>query len=173
MTNESLRGHIVLYTFSYTRCDSRCDALNATMRQVQAGLANPDREGVPVRLLTISFDPEHDTPPVLAGYARSLGADPAVWQFLTGDPTRLKHVAGGGFEVYYAPDNKGGVQFDPTLVLVDWAGIVRARYDLRTAPPETERILEHIALLTKEARSSTGPARLAYEAAHLFLCYAP
>ncbi len=173
VTNESLRGHIVLYTFGYTRCDSRCDVLNATMRQAQAGLANLDLAGVPVRLATISFDPEHDTPAVLAGYARSVGADPAVWRFLTGDPTRLKHVLGGGFEVYYAPDAKGGFQFDPALVLVDWAGIVRAKYDLRTAAPEPERILEHMALLAKEARSSTGPARLAYEAAHLFLCYAP
>ncbi len=173
VTNESLRGHIVLYTFGFARCDDRCAILNTTMRQVQNGLGDLDLAGVPVKLITISFDAEHDTPAVLADYARAVGADPTIWRFLTGDAIRLKHVLGGGFEVYYAPDDKGGFRFDPALVLVDWAGIVRAKYDLRTAAPEPERILEHIALLAKEARSSSGPARLAYEAAHLFLCYAP
>ncbi len=172
VTNESLRGHIVLYTFGYTRCGSRCDMLNATMLQVQAGLRELDLEGVPVTLATISFDPAHDTPAVLAQYARATGADPSIWRFLTGDATRLKYVLGGGFEVYYAADDTGGFRFDPALVLVDWTGIVRAKYDLHTAAPEAERILEHIALLAREARNSTGPARLAYEAAHLFLCYA-
>ncbi|MGQ9491603.1 MAG: SCO family protein [Anaerolineae bacterium] len=172
VTNESLRGQIVLYTFGYTRCGARCADLTATMRLVQDGLTGLDLADVPVRLITISFDPEHDSPSVLADYARSLGANPAVWRFLTGDATRLKYILGGGFEVYYAADDKGGFDFDPALVLVDWNGIVRAKYDLRAVTPDPNRILEHIALLAVEARNSTGPTRLAYEAAHLFLCYA-
>ena len=173
ITNEMLRGQVVLYTFGYTRCGAPCADLDAAMRRVQDGLAGRDLGGLRVQLITISFDPERDTPADLQAAAQAAGANPAVWRFVTGDPARVKNVVGGGFNVYYAADGAGGFTFDPAMVLVDWTGIVRAKYDLRAAAADPERILGHIALLATEARNSTGPARLAYEAAHLFLCYAP
>lgn len=173
LTNESLRGHAVLYAFSYTRCPQPCSNIDATLKQVQEGLNSLDLGGLPVSLVTLSFDPEHDTPDVLQAHAAALGADPAIWRFATGDAMRLKLILGGGFEVYYAADETGGFKFDPALVLVDWAGIVRAKYDLRTTAPDADALLAHIALLAREAKNSSGAARLAYEAAHLFACYAP
>jgi protein SCO1/2 len=123
-------------------------------------------------LVTISFDPAHDTPEVLRAYAQAVGADPARWRFATGDPARLKHIIGGGFEVYYAPNDDGSYTFDPAFVLVDGWGIIRAEYHYRTLVPDTERMLRHIGVIAEEVRNSKGAARVAYEAAHLFLCYA-
>jgi protein SCO1/2 len=172
VTNEKLRGAVVLYDFAYAGCGERCAALDGTMREVQDRLGELDLGEIPVRLVTISFDPERDTPEALQAYARSAGADPERWRFATGDPKRVKDVIGGGFEVYYAPDGQGGFQFDPALALVDGWGIIRAEYRGQADEPDADRILRHIALLVKEARNSKGAARLAYEAAHFFLCYA-
>jgi protein SCO1/2 len=55
------------------------------------------------------------------------------------------------------------------FVLVDGAGIIRARY--RTATPALEMLQRDIELLATEAYNSQGVLRYAYEAAHLFLCY--
>ncbi len=138
------------------------------MAQVQARLDELNTGDIPVRLVTISIDPETDTPEQLAAYAAQLGADPAVWQFVTGSPVQIKSVVGGGFSVYYAT-REDGIRFDPAFMLVDGAGLWRAEY--RTAAPDVDIILRDINLLAEEAQHADGPSRLAYEAAHLFLCY--
>ncbi len=173
LTSEDLRGHIVLYNFTYTRCRPPCPQTSQTMREVQDRLDELDVRDVPVTLVTISLDPEHDTPERLRAYAESLGADPARWRFATGDPTRLKYIIGGGFEVYYAPNTDGSFTLAPVFVLVDGWGIIRSEYRYHTLMPDVERMLRHIRVVAEEARNSKGTARFAYEAAHLFLCYAP
>ncbi len=173
LTSEDLRGSAVLYNFLYTGCGTECDQLNATMQEVQRRLPELGLGGLPVQFVTISFDPANDTPDVLRQYAESLGADPSQWRFATGDPARLKEMIGGGFEAYYAPDGAGGFQFDPTFVLVDGWGIIRGKYRYQVAVPDADRILRHIGVLADEVQKATGPNKLIYEAAHLFLCYAP
>jgi protein SCO1/2 len=169
LTNEDLRGQIVLYNFTYTGCAAPCPQTSQTMRAVQDRLGEVDTGGLPISLVTISFDPERDTPEALQAFAAQVGADLNVWRFATGDPVRLKYAVGGGFNVYYAPAADGGFTFDPVYVLVDGWGLIRAEY--RTAAPATDRLLRDIRLVAEEARNSAGAARYAYEAAHLFLCY--
>jgi len=172
LTNEDLRGSFVLYNFTYTDCEPPCHNLDATMREVQDRLVELDLGDVPVQLVTISFDPENDTPEVLRAHARSAGADPATWRFATGDPTRLKSIIGSGFEVYYEPDEAGGFRFDPAFVLVDGWGIIRGEYHYQSLAGNADRFLRHLSVLAEELAKSKGAAKVAYEAAHLFLCYA-
>jgi protein SCO1/2 len=54
-------------------------------------------------------------------------------------------------------------------MLVDGLGILRAEY--RMATPDTDRILDGIQLITEEVEKSKGANKVAYEAAHLFMCY--
>jgi protein SCO1/2 len=143
------------------------------MQEVQQRLGEVDLAGMPVQFVTISFDPANDTPEALARYAQSLGADASQWRFASGDPARVKDLVGGGFEVYYAPDEAGGFQFDPTFVLVDGWGIIRGKYRYQVQVPDADRILRHIGVLAEEVQKSTGANKLIYEAAHLFLCYSP
>ncbi len=170
LTNEALRGQFVLYGFGYTRCGAACEPVDRVMRGVKERLAGLPSDAVPVSLVTISFDPERDTAAALAAYAQAAGADGVRWRFGASDPSLTKAIIGGGFEVFYQPDGKGGFQFDPAFVLVDGWGIIRAEY--RNQLPNPERIWQHLLVLQEEARNSTGASRLAYEAAHLFLCYA-
>ncbi len=169
LSNEDLRGQVVLYNFTYTRCRPPCVQTSSTMRAVQDRLQEADAGGVPISLITISFDPEHDTPETLRAFANSLGADRTRWRFGTGDATRLKYALGGGFSLYYTPNPDGTFTFDPMFVLVDGWGIIRATY--RTESPPVDILLRDLRLVAQEARNSTGAARYAYEAAHLFLCY--
>ena len=89
------QGRILAVTFVYTRCPlaNFCPLMDrhfaAVQKQVQADAALRDR----VRLVSVSIDPEHDRPDVLATHAARLGADRSVWQFLTGDREEVEAFA--------------------------------------------------------------------------------
>ena len=89
------KDRILAVTFVYTRCPlaNFCPLMDrhfaAVQEQVQADVALRDR----VRLVSVSIDPEHDRPDVLAKHAARLGADRAVWQFLTGDREEVEAFA--------------------------------------------------------------------------------
>lgn len=74
-------GRPVMLNFIFTSCNTICPILSATFAQVQAQLGP---EAAQLRFVSISIDPEQDTPATLATYARRYGAD-GNWQFLTGD----------------------------------------------------------------------------------------
>ncbi len=173
LTNEDLRGQLVLYNFTYTNCVAPCPETGTVMRLVQEQLPQMGTRGLPVTLVTLSFDPERDNAAQLRRYAERFGADPAIWRLATGEAMTLKYTIGGGFGVYYqanpAGDAKGDFTFEPMFVLVDGAGIVRAKY--RTATPDLTILQRDIELVAKEVDESTGAGRLVYEAAHLFVCY--
>lgn len=172
LTSEDLRGRFVLYTFSYSSCEN-CGSIDETMLEIQEGLATADLRGLPVRLVTISIDPD-DTPETLAAYADSAGADSSVWTFAAVEDDRfLADVVAGGFNTYYAAEDDGSISLDRSFVLVDNAGIIRNEYKYQTQTSDAERILRHLGVLAEEVENSKGAASLAYEAAHLFLCYAP
>ena len=174
LTNEDLRGQFVLYNFIYTGCPEPCSNLNQTMQEIQARLGEVDLGDIPVKFVTISFDPENDTTEVLKAYAEAQGANPDQWFFATtGNPDLLKTIIGAGFEAYYQQKEDGSYTFDPKFVLVDGWGIIRGEYRYQTMTPDADRILRHMGVLAEEVRNSQGAATLAYEAAHYFLCYAP
>lgn len=169
LTNEDLRGKYVFYNFTYTGCETPCPDTSPGMRDIQQRVSELEVGDFPVEFVTISFDPEQDAPNQLRAYADELGADTSSWHFVTGDPTRLKNVIGGGFGSYYEQKEDGAFAFDPMFVLVDGWGIIRSKY--RTPRPDLDIIERDIGLLTEEVNNSEGASRIAYEAAHLFLCY--
>lgn len=169
LTSEDLRGQIVLYTFTYTRARDLRRQVLPVMQAVQDRLARTDLGDVPVRLVTISFDAEHDTPAVLAATAERLGADSTRWHFATGSAEAIQQTVGDGFGVYYASQPDGHFAFDPVFVLVDGWGIERARF--RFGLPEADDLVDAIRSVAREVQAADGPARLAYQAAHLFSCY--
>jgi protein SCO1/2 len=125
VTLESLRGRVVAVTFIYTSCSDVCPMLSDKLARVQDALG-PDF-GTRIAFLSITVDPEHDTPEVLKEYAEALDADLAGWSFLTGEPAAIRDVAHRyGVAVAKAADG----QVDHTLLttLVDRRGIMRVQY---------------------------------------------
>jgi len=80
LTLAWLDGHPSVITFVYTRCPlpDFCPAIDSRFRQLQAS-AGPRG----VRLLSVTIDPDYDTPAVLAAHAARLGANPSTWRYAT------------------------------------------------------------------------------------------
>ena len=91
VTLESLRGKVVAVTFIYTWCPDICPMLTDKMARVQDELG-PDF-GTKVAFVSITVDPERDTPAVLKEYAEAFDANLAGWSFLTGAPAAVLEVA--------------------------------------------------------------------------------
>jgi protein SCO1/2 len=118
------RGHVVAVTFIYTRCPvpSFCPLMDRHFRTVQDEIKADSRLKGSAKLLSVSFDPDHDTPEVLSRHAARLGADPAVWSFLTGTPGELKTFA-GQFGVSILPDETGAeIVHNLRTAVIDPAG---------------------------------------------------
>lgn len=104
VTLSSLRGKIVVATFIYTRCPlpDYCPRMIANLDAVRDRFES--RLGKEIVLLTISFDPQYDTPERLLKFARAHQADVAGWHFLTGTAQGIKQVC-DAFGVEYWPDS--------------------------------------------------------------------
>ncbi len=88
-TRAVMRGKVAVVSFIYTACSDRlgCPLASVALRELQAKLL---QEGLQERavLLSISLDPERDTPAHLATYAQRFNADPSLWHFLTAPSER-------------------------------------------------------------------------------------
>jgi protein SCO1 len=90
------RGTPTVLTFIYTRCPlpNFCPLMSQNFATLQRRLADDTALHGRVKLVTLTFDPDHDTPDVLAAYAAKLKANPDVWTFLTGDRATVERIAG-------------------------------------------------------------------------------
>lgn len=168
LTSDDLKGSLTLYGFTYGGCGPGCPDVAGAMGEVARRLPSAGI-GIPVRLVTVSFDPERDTPAQLAKEAGRLGADSSTWSFAAaGDTTATRAVVGSGFGVWYERQPDGEFRHDPVLVLVDGLGVRRVEY--RTGLPDADRVLAQMRELAVESRAE-GAMRLAYEAAHFLSCY--
>jgi protein SCO1/2 len=83
---SDLHGSAVVLTFTYSSCPmpTMCPLMDSNFAKIQAKLQE-QHNNLRVHLLSISFDPQVDTPAVMKAHAGTLGADPAIWSWVTGD----------------------------------------------------------------------------------------
>jgi protein SCO1/2 len=91
---SSLRGHRIALTFTYTRCPmpNFCPLMDRNFQELQREIKKTPALA-DVRLLSVSFDPQFDTPPVLKAHAKRLEADPLIWSFVTGEQDDITRFA--------------------------------------------------------------------------------
>ena len=129
---SQMRGSPVAVTFLYTRCPiATACPLTATKFAKLDSLLKEKGFG---KILTITVDPEHDTPKVLADYASRLGADPERWKFLTGDPKAVAEVA-TSFGMIYYPE-QGQIVHGQAVAVVDPSGRLATIYYGQSWDPE-------------------------------------
>ena len=94
-TFSSFKGSPVLMTFIYTKCPmpTFCPLMDQHFATVQKKLKDDPALKGRVQLVSVSFDPIVDTPPVLKAHAKTLGADLKTWTFLTGDRDDIDRFA--------------------------------------------------------------------------------
>lgn len=124
--SQALAGKIWVADFIYTTCPGPCPRMTSQMREVQDALLRlPD-----VRLVSFTVDPANDTPPVLAAYAKTHGAAPSIWYFLTGPVSTLQMLDRDAFKLGKID---GTMQHSTRFVLVDGKGKIRGYYDTSEA----------------------------------------
>jgi protein SCO1 len=134
-----LRGKVVAVTFIYTSCIDTCPVLTGLMAQVQDRLGQDF--GKRVAFVSITVDPERDTPEVLKQYADTFGADLKGWAFLTGDPIAIRDVT-RRYGVFAAKNAKGEVDHTFLTSIVDRNSMLRVQYlGVRFDPDEFQRDL--------------------------------
>jgi len=119
--SHSLDGHVWVADFIYTTCTGPCPMMSAQMRQIQ----NSTAETPDVLLISMTVDPVHDTPPVLAEYARHFKQDPARWTFLTGEVDKLNEL---GIHAFKLNSVDGSLTHSTRFVLVDRHRRIRGFY---------------------------------------------
>ena len=139
---QTLRGKVVLVAFVYTTCPDVCPLMTASMRLVQEKL--PDRQRSSVFLLSITTDPEVDSPQVLKGYGERYGIDFSNWLFLTAELQTLAHVW-KAFGVGVQRKARGLVDHTPLIALIDAKGTMRFGYV--GSSPDHKMILRDIDFL--------------------------
>jgi protein SCO1 len=90
-----LSGRTWIADFVFTSCSDACPRLTAKMRGLQGRIDAGERIG----LLSVTVDPERDTPARLAEYARMSGARDEVWKFVTGAQTEVERTVVKGFHL--------------------------------------------------------------------------
>jgi protein SCO1/2 len=157
VTLEDLRGRVWIADFVFTRCGGICPVLSARMARLQKSL-RVDGDS-PLRLVSFTVDPAHDTPAVLAAYAEGLRADADGWLFLTGPRADLHALIKDGFRLSVAERDADDPEADPNemithsdrFVLVDARGRIRGYYH-GTDEESVERLLADLGALQGRPR---------------------
>jgi protein SCO1 len=119
--SKILDGHIWVADFIYTTCTGPCPMMTTSMRQFQNSTAEfPD-----VYLISMTVDPVHDTPAVLAEYAGHFKQDKSRWFFLTGDLAKLNDL---GVHAFKLNSVDGSLTHSTRFVLVDGLRHIRGFY---------------------------------------------
>ena len=173
VTLADLRGKAWVANFIYTQCTETCPTQSLQVSRLQAEFATePD-----LRLVSITVDPERDTPEVLARYAERYRADRGRWLFLTGPKRAIYQLAADGFKLSVVdPDDakqtggmlrilrprlafathgsKGLVIHSSRFVLVDRQARIRA-YHRPDDEPSLERLRRNMKILLRERPKET------------------
>ncbi len=148
-----LKGKILVVNFIYTRCKDSCPLQSAEMAKFQSDLKDLKE----VRLISVSVDPERDTPEALSRYAERFHADPERWLFLTGQKEEIYRLAQEGFHLSALPASEVGQKSTEILhssrfVLVDGEAEIRGYYD-STDPEALRRAQRHVRTLLRQRRA--------------------
>ena len=146
-------GTTTLLTFIYTRCPlpNFCPLMDQNFATIQKSLAREAALSGRVKLVTVTFDPEHDTPAVLAAHAARLHADPAVWTFLTGDRvTTDRFAAAFGVGVLRTPEDPTQVTHNLRTTLLGADGRIIKIYSGSDWTPGS---------VVADLRAAVGPAK--------------
>lgn len=124
-----LRGAVWVANFIFTRCQGPCPVMTGKMAALERSLANGDA----VKFVSVSIDPQHDTPEVLAAYVQERGVASPRWCFLTGDSRKVHDLMREGFKLPLGALRKDQdeivIPHSQKFVLVDHRGGIRGYYD--------------------------------------------
>jgi protein SCO1/2 len=143
VSDRTLRGQAAVVDFFFASCTTSCPMLTGRMLSLENSIEERERHlarRLPVHFVSITLDPENDTPDVLNRYAARYGVDADRWSFLSGRSSDLDRVVAQGFKTTFRrADPSAGIaaiMHGEWLVLVDAEGRIRGYY----GPRDPERM---------------------------------
>lgn len=139
------KGKAVLITFIYTRCPvpTFCPRLSSQFAKIQSDLAKTPADFAKTHLVTISFDPKYDNPPVLRKYGLAyLDDDPAGflhWDFASTGPDDLRKIADAFGLEYFEEENQ--ISHSMVIALISPEGTVAKYWSTEWTTAELENAL--------------------------------
>lgn len=153
-TLSAFRGSAVVVDFIFTSCPGPCPILTSKLVTLQRRLSPEERAHT--RFVSISLDPERDTPEAMKQYALARGADLADWSFVTGPKDDVERVVKAyGVGTIRKPD--GNIEHVVATFLVDGEGRIARRYlGLEHEPGTMQRDLAAVIARLPAARDGGG-----------------
>ncbi|SEP32853.1 protein SCO1/2 [Flavobacterium sp. CF108] len=127
ISNATYKGKVYVLEFFFTTCPSICPKMNMSMLEIEKTFFGNPNFGI----VSITIDPNHDTPQVLKDHAKLLGVRSSTWNFLTGDRATIMDLSNKGFNLYAGENSKvsGGFEHSGLFALIDKDGNIRCRKD--------------------------------------------
>jgi protein SCO1/2 len=119
---EKFRGHPLVLTFIFTRCPlpNFCPLMSKNFAELQTAIKNGSGMLAQTRLLSVSFDPDFDSPQILKAYAEHEQTDPNIWTFATGNKSEIEDLT-HEFSVYVQREG-GTISHGLATALIDQDG---------------------------------------------------
>jgi protein SCO1/2 len=144
-------GNPWLVDLIFTHCEGTCPMLTAHLAALQHSLVK-----TPVKMLSVTVDPNNDTPEILKAYAKNYQADLERWTFATGPIMSIYKLAKEGFHLPLDSANlstNSPIVHSERFVLVDSKGRIRGYYD-GTEDTVQQKVLMDLGDLMREEKGS-------------------
>ena len=127
ISNDDMIGKVYVLEFFFTRCPDICIEMNQNMKLLDEEFGDSNDFGI----ISITIDPNNDTPSILKKYSESLDVKSQNWHFLTGEKEYIYDLANIGFNIFANQNSNfiGGFEHQGYFALVDKDGYIRSRKD--------------------------------------------
>lgn len=143
--DKTLQGKPWVAMVMFTRCKMACPRMVARMQQIEQAVPSSD-----LKLVSVTVDPDHDTPPVLNAFVQQYAAQPDRWLMLTGTKARVYDVAEGVLKLNSGIAD-GGLGHSEKMLLIDRRNQVRGIYDTND-DQDIQRLIADASRLIKVTR---------------------
>ena len=121
-SEKNFLGRKTVFSFFFTSCKGPCPALNANLVRIQKSFENDEE----ILFVSVTIDPDRDTPEVLNTYAKKIGADLKNWVFLTGDIAEIVKLSEGDLKLGIDPKE---YNHSTKVIIIDRDSYIRGLID--------------------------------------------
>lgn len=152
--STDMKGKVWIADFFFTTCSTICPTMTRNLKDLNESTQDLKEH---VQFLSITINPNHDTPSVLKKYKEHYGINSSNWMFLTGKEEETHLLGIENFQIFAGRDDEsqGGYAHSGAFTLVDKEGYVRGVY-LGTDPKEIEKLEKDLRKLLKEEYGIPG-----------------
>ena len=127
ISNDDMIGKVYVLEFFFTRCPDICIEMNQNMKLLDEEFGDSKDFGI----ISITIDPNNDTPSILKKYSEALDVKSQNWHFLTGQKDYIYDLANIGFNIFANQNSNfiGGFEHQGYFALIDKDGYIRSRKD--------------------------------------------